>query len=387
MAAADRHRPPNAASSTPPDRTSSPDDAPPGSGSGDQSASTRGEAPATDRAVRGLFVLALLYTLHVASIVLVPVVVSVLLAFLFAPVVTALTRLRMRRWVGAAVVVTMLVGAVGAGAYFLAGPAQRWLDELPRTLYRAEAQFRELIQPVEQVGDAADQVEDLTRGEEEEEQTIAVREDGFREEMMSRVRGGIAGAVVVAALLYFLLAWGHLLMQKLARILSGSEARRKAFHVARACQRDVSTYLLLVTMINVALGIAVGGAMALLDMPNPALWGVMAAILNYIPYVGAILGMGVVGLVALAAFQDPGSALLVAGVYLLLTGLEGNVLKPLILGRRLTLNPVAIFLGLLFLGWIWGAVGALVSVPLLAAVKVTADHVESLRPVSTLLGR
>lgn len=344
----------------------------------------------SERAGRALSVLAFLGAiagLYFGRPILMPIVVSLLLAFLFAPIVTGLTRVGMPRWLGSAVVVLGLLGLLGGGAYLLQGPVDRWLEEAPQALARAEVRLREFLAPVEQVGAAADQVEEIANGGEEAETVRVEAAGGFKSAVFDRTRGAVAGGVVVLGLLYFLLSWGHLFKLKLGRVLSTKEERRHAWRLARTVQQDISTYLLTVTGINILLGTAVTAAMALMGMPSPLLWGVMAAVLNFIPYFGAIIGMAILGIVGFAVFEAPGTAVLVALVYLLLTGLEGNVLKPMILGQRLRLNPVALFVGLLFWGWIWGIVGAIVAVPLLSVLKLWSDHYRPLAPVATFLGR
>lgn len=335
-----------------------------------------------------LVVIAVLYTLYVARPILVPVVVSLLLSFLLAPGVAALVGSGVPRWLSSAVVVVALLAAVGGVGYALSGPVQRWLEEAPRALARAEVRIQRLLQPMDEVGRAADQVEEIAGGQQSPADTVQVEDGGgFRSAAIDRLRSGLGGAVVVVGLVYFFLSWGPIFQRKLARVVHPPERRRTVLEIAARVQRDVSTYLLTMTGINVVLGMAVAGAMALLGMPNPLLWGVLAALLNYVPYFGALVGMAVMGLVGLTVFEEPGRAILVAGVYGALTGLEGNVLKPMILGRRLTLNPVAIFVGLLFWGWIWGVVGALMAVPLLSALKLCCDQYEPLAPLGTFLGR
>ena len=140
------------------------------------------------------------------------------------------------------------------------------------------------------------------------------------------------------------------------------------------------------TLINVGVGVAVGVGVWLLQMPNPVLWGVLACVLTYIPYLGAVVGIGILGLAALLAFDDLGHALAVPGVYLVVSFLEGNFITPLVLGRRLTLNPVVIFVGLLFWFFLWGIPGALLAVPILAICKIVCDHVDTLAPIGEFFG-
>jgi predicted PurR-regulated permease PerM len=188
-------------------------------------------------------------------------------------------------------------------------------------------------------------------------------------------------------LLYFLLVSGDLFLRKLVRVTPTLAGKRKAVEVAHRVQGDLARYLATITAINVGLGVAGGLAMALLGMPNPALWGAMAALFNFVPYVGAVVGTGIVGVVAALTFGDGPRWLAAPLVYFALTGLEGYLVTPMILGQRLRLNPVAILLGLLFWGWLWGIAGAFLAVPLLVALKILSENLPRLEPVNEFLGR
>jgi predicted PurR-regulated permease PerM len=139
--------------------------------------------------------------------------------------------------------------------------------------------------------------------------------------------------------------------------------------------------------VNVGFGIAVGSGLWLVGMPNPILWGILAGVLNYVPYLGGLVGYIIVGFVALTVFDTTGRALMAPGVYFLLNIIEGNIITPAILGRELTLNPVMIFAWLIFWGWIWGIPGALLAIPLLTMTKIIADNIEILTPLGSFLGR
>ena len=147
----------------------------------------------------------------------------------------------------------------------------------------------------------------------------------------------------------------------------------------------ISTYLFTVTLINISLGVVVGLAMYALKVPNPALWGVMVGLFNFIPYLGDIVSFSVLTIVGLLTFEEIWRSLMVPGVFYLVTALEGYVLTPLILGRRLSLNPVAIVLSVLFWGWMWGVLGGLLAVPILVVIKTVCDHVESLKAFGEFL--
>jgi predicted PurR-regulated permease PerM len=152
-------------------------------------------------------------------------------------------------------------------------------------------------------------------------------------------------------------------------------------------EEHISKYLVTMTLINVGLGVAVGGAMRLADMPNPVLWGVTAAVLNFVPYLGPVVTLGMIALVSLLTFEDLGRAFVAPGLYLGLNALEGYLVTPMLLGRRLLLNPVVIFLGIIFWGWLWGIPGALLAVPILVTFKIFCDHIGPLSPIGECLGR
>jgi predicted PurR-regulated permease PerM len=191
---------------------------------------------------------------------------------------------------------------------------------------------------------------------------------------------------VVIVLLYFLLASGDLFLRKLIKVLPTFKDKKRAVEIAREVESNISTYLFTVTLINAGVGVAVGVGVWLLKMPNPVLWGVIACVLSYIPYLGALVGVGILGLAALLVFDDLGHALAVPAVYLAVSFVEGNFITPLVLGRRLTLNPVVIFVGILFWFFLWGIPGALLAVPTLAVFKIVCDHVDTLAPVGEFFG-
>src|SRR5436309_600589 len=188
------------------------------------------------------------------------------------------------------------------------------------------------------------------------------------------------------AFLFFLLASGDLFLRKLISALPRLADKRRAVEIARQIENDISAYLLTITMINGGLGLSVWGAMALLKVPNPLLWGVTAWATNYIPYLGAMFMYCVLTMVGFLTFDTVGHALLVPAAFGVCNILEAYLVTPLVLGRRLTLNPVVIFLALTFWGWLWGVTGALLAVPIMVVFKIFCDHSEPLAPIGEFLG-
>jgi predicted PurR-regulated permease PerM len=338
-------------------------------------------------ALAGLLAVAALHALRVARPFLLPVVIAVLASFLLAPLVSRLCRWRVPRGLAAASVLVALVGVVVLALSATLAPANEWLNQAPDHLSQLEARLNTALRPVEQVEEAAAQVEKLaTLGV--PEPTVKVSDKvSLGESIVSRTWSLLASSVVVLALLLFLLATKDPFLRKLVRILPRLEDKRRAVCIAGQIQRDISSHLSTITLINIGLGLCVWAAMSLLGMPSPLLWGVMCAALNFVPYLGAVVGMLIVGAVALLTFDDTWRALAVPLTYGVATGVEGNLLTPAVLGRRLSLDPIVVFLALLFWGWVWGIPGFLLAVPMLLVGKTICDHVPCLATIGDILDR
>jgi predicted PurR-regulated permease PerM len=349
----------------------------------------RGPVDIRSLALSGLFLLALFYTLYLARAIFLPIVLALMLHFLLRPVVSGLKTLRFPEPLGAAVVIGAFAGVVTIGAYWLSGPASLWIAQIPQNLRQIEWKLRDFKRSVEKVSKATEQVEQITKVGEKttpEVVKVEVQQSWIVDSMLNVTLSVVAGAVVMIILLYFLLASGDLFLLKLVRVLPRLQDKKTAVTIVQHVQTDVSRYLSTVTLINGCLAAVVSLAMFLLDMPNPILWGVMAGALNFIPYLGAITSTVVLSLVALLSFYDVWQALRVPLIFIGLTSIEGLLITPLIVGRRLTLNPVVIFIWLTFWGWMWGAPGALLAVPMLATFKILCDHLPPLSPIGEFLG-
>jgi len=163
--------------------------------------------------------------------------------------------------------------------------------------------------------------------------------------------------------------------------------KRTAVEIARQAEASISTYLITALAINVGEGLVVAGALYLLGMPNPALWGALVVLLEFVPYLGAITIMIVLTIAALTTFDSVSHALLIPAAYLAVNLIQANLVSPLLYSRRLTLNPVALFVGLAFWWWIWGIPGAFIAVPLMATFKIFCDHIATLAPIGEFLGQ
>ena len=337
-------------------------------------------------AITGLFVLAVFYTIYFARPFLLPIVLAVLLDFLLSPVIRFLRGFRLPEPVGAAIVVAGLLGLVGAGAYSLADPAREWVAKAPASIQKVQSRLRDLRKPVEQVSRTADQVEAATNIGKSGVQEVVVRRPQMSERFFGSTQTFLIGAFEMLAMLYFLLAAGDLFLQKVIKVLPLLQDKKKAVMIARETEASISTYLFTVTLVNAGLGLVVALAMTLVGMPNPLLWGTLAALAEFVPYAGAGAMLVILSLAGLVTFPQVGHAMLVPGAYLAVNLVQVNFVSPTVLGRRLTLNPVAILVGLVFWWWLWGVGGAFIAVPLLATFKIFCDHIESLAPIGEFLG-
>ena len=335
----------------------------------------------------GLFVLAVLYTLHFARSFLLPIVLAILLDFLLSPAVRWLKRLRVPEPFGAALVIFAVLGGIGGTVYYLAEPAAGWVQRAPESLGQVQRKLQSLRRPVEQVTRAAETVQEATDvGGTKGTTQVTIAGPSLTKQIFGGTTTFLGAAAIVVFLTYFLLAAGDLFLQKLIKVLPQFKDKKRAVAIAREIEAQTSVYMLTSTLINAGVGVLTGLAVWAVGMPNPALWGVVAAILNFVPYIGALVTVAVLGLASLLAFDSPGRALIVPGIYFVINTIEGNLLSPMILGSRLRLNTVAVFIGLIFWWYIWGIPGAIMAVPMMATLKIFCDHFDGLAPIGEFLG-
>jgi predicted PurR-regulated permease PerM len=339
-------------------------------------------------ALKGLFILALLYTLHFARVFLLPLFVALIGTFLLRPLVRWLrcSRLHLPEAVSAAGILLVIGLLIAYQAMVLREPLVDWLNEAPARIAEVQAKLRG---PITVVRDATKQLSAVAKDTEAEPTPVVVVRDtgsGWGETLVTWIPVLIGYTVVTAILLFFLLAYGELFLLKVVRLMPTLSDKKNAVETAHMIERQTSVYLGTITVINIGLGAAIGAAMGLVGLPNPWLWGAMAGVLNFVPYLGALVGVIVVGLVGLTHFDSVGYALLAPLCYYVLTASEGYIVTPILLGRRLILNPVVVFLSLVFWGWLWGIPGMLLAVPVTAIVKIMCDQIKRLEAIGEFLG-
>jgi predicted PurR-regulated permease PerM len=335
----------------------------------------------------GIFIILLTGALYFGKEILLPIALAFMLTLTLSPVVRYLAKFRIPEVVSALVIVLAVVGSTAVGIYYLSGPVSGWIDGAPQTGRQIRSKIESMRAPVDAAVNASKQVEEITSGGSDPTvQKVVVQQPG----LLARAAGGAVSlgstAGITIVLLFFLLASGKLFYEKLVRILPTMTEKKRAIRVVYAVEEEVSAYLLTISAINAALGVVISAVMWALGMPNPILWGVMAAALNFVPYVGALVGAAVVAVVALVSFDTPGAALLPPVLYFVCTTIEGQFITPALLGKRLEMNTVVVFLSVAVWGWLWGVLGALMAVPLLVSLRVLCDHFESLSSLGEFLG-
>jgi predicted PurR-regulated permease PerM len=335
-------------------------------------------------ALTGLFILAVFYTIYFMRSVLLPLVLALLLSYLLRPIVRGLARLKIPLPVGAAVILIGLFVLIGYGISALATPTVAWLQKAPAGLTELQRKLMPVKKSVAQVTQATGEIEKLATTN-AEIKTVEVKRHPITETFFTRTPEFIASAVLSSILLYFLLVYDQVFIAKLVKLLPTLSDKKTAVAIAHDIESQVSRYLFTITAINACLGLAVGTAVGLLGLRNPVMWGVMVALLNFVPYLGALTGIICMTIGATLSFDSLGYALIFPAVYLAFGTLEGSFITPWIMGRSLTLNPVIILLSLTFWGWMWGIVGIILAVPILAAFKIFCAHIKPMEPLAEFL--
>ena len=337
-------------------------------------------------ALTGLLVLAIFYTMYFMRGILLPLVLALLLSYLLRPIVRAFARVHIRPAFGAAIVLLGLVAVVGYAISFLAAPAASWLEKAPYSIQTIQWKLLPLRQPIQNVAKASSEIEKLaTPNAQQAKPVVEVKQHPISDLVYVRGPELVVSIVLLLILLYFLLAYDGVFLTKLIKLLPTLTDKKRAVSIANEIEAHVSRYLLTVTIINIGLGIAVGTTAGFLGLRNPAMWGVMVAVLNFVPYLGALTGIICMTLGAILSFDSVGYAFIFPAMYLVFAMLEGNFITPLVMGRSLTLNPVMVLLSLTFWGWMWGVPGVILAVPILAAFKIFCAHIKPIEPIAEFL--
>lgn len=331
-----------------------------------------------------LVALAIAYTLFHAASLFLPIFLALFFTMLFRPAVDQLRRIGMPDPVGAAFVITLAGGGLVVGLLAVSAPLDAWIDRLPQLLPEIKDKLRDITASVEQAQEVTEEIQDVASITTTEAGAV-VAGPGLAERAFGGLTAFTVTVLATVVLLYFLLAKGRKTVARMLVAIKEPERRERWGMVVEQVQSEIAAYLVTVTAINVALGVVVAVVMMALGMPNPIVLGVLTVLANFVPYVGPLVLFGVIGVVSLVTFDTWIEISVPLLAFIGLTALEGQFLTPSILGKRLTLNPIAVFLSMLFWGWLWGIAGAFLAVPILVAIRVMARHIDIMAFLRPLL--
>jgi len=343
-------------------------------------ARSRGTLP-----VVGLFALALVAAIYLGRAILMPILFGMFMAMVLAPLVEKLSRLRVPEPLGAAIVMMAMVGMLVLAVELLVLPAWDMLAELPIQVQALLGQLLEWVRGF-RLGnwltprDSAD----LSKQATAQATAQGISMTGV---LLKSAQSLIISAISASLLAYFLLSSGDLFLTKLVRVLPSVRDKVRAVTVVRTVQREVATYFASLTMINIGLGVAVTLLTWAFGLPMPWFWGAIVALFNFVPYVGASVSALLLLLAGMAFTESTGQALLLLACFVGVTFVEGQLINPLLVGKRLALNPTVVFVALVFWAWMWGVGGMLLAVPLLIIIKKFADQTPGWEAVAEFLAR
>jgi predicted PurR-regulated permease PerM len=335
----------------------------------------------------GLFVLALLATAYVGSEIVLPLVFAIILNLLLQPALRMLERLHLPRILAALLLILALLGTIVGLGTAISGPASTWAAKLPQGITRLQERLSFMHEPINTLQRSLQQVEDIGGTGPSPNAAASALGPTLLTKLFRGTRNFASGFFTTVLFLFFLLVSGDTFLHRLVEILPRFSSKRQVVDISQQVESDISAYLVTITIMNAAVGIATALTMWLTGVGDPILWGTVAVLLNYVPILGPVLGVLIFLLVGLLTFDTLWQALLPAGLYLGIHLIEGETITPMLLAKRFTLNPVLVILSLVFWFWMWGIPGAILSVPMLAIAKIICDRVRPLAAFGHFLER
>jgi predicted PurR-regulated permease PerM len=335
-----------------------------------------------------LATLAFGYTLWAAQELLLPILLAAFFALVGNPILRLLGKLRLPRLLAALLVLAGGLAIAGTLTLQLAEPAGEWVRQVPKELKQVGPKLRQMTKPLQDANRAAQNFARAAGGENTAKPVQVVKtelDDPYR--ALTSTPKRVAQVLAVVLLTFFFMVFGESLQRNAIALLPSQQQKKLTIDILHSIEREISRYVLTISLINTGLGLALAGALYALGTPlqEALLWGTMAAILNFAPFVGPLIGVAVMLVMGLVAFDELWPSLLPAGLYLGLHTIESQVVTPLVLGRRMRLSPLVLMLALMFFGWLWGIVGLLLAVPLLVCVKLVLARIEGLDGWARLL--
>lgn len=345
-------------------------------------------------AVIGIFVILLGATVAYARVFLMPVTAAVLLFFVFVPIRRWLWRKGIAPVVSATGITILLIAFLLVMGSMLFVPARQLMNDLPQISQQLEEKLGTLRESVQSLRKAAEKLDEIADAKPETPAaTPTVVQSGGASVSSGVVTAATAYVpaffsqlLLTLLLLYFMLASGDLLYLKIVQSFDTMRDKRRAYLALREIEDSIGNYLGAITIINLCLGFAIGTVLYSLGMPSASMFGAMAFLLNFIPYIGMLMGTAVIGVVGLVSFDGYFVPLLAALSYVFINSIEGQIITPYFISRRLRMNTVVVFLSVALWAWLWSVIGMIVAVPLLVVIRVLSEHIPALEKFGNFLG-
>lgn len=303
-----------------------------------------------------------------------PIFAGLILYFCFCPVVDKLQTFKVSRWISSFMIVTMLGATAFTGLYYLASPVYDILQTSGSSLKVLEQKLTFLKQPMQKITAAEKEVERLTETDGQKVMQVTVQEGSMTESLFYGVQNFALTFFTIVVIFFFLLIYGDVLFCKLKRVLPYGRESDFEGSLLHKIQHGTCYYLFAITCINTILGCAIGGALYVQGFPNAFLWGAVGGILNFIPYVGCIVGASLVFLITLSTSPNGAELFMPALTYFLINTIEGQFITPTVVGKALRLNPLVILLALIYWGSIWGVAGMFIAIPVLIVMQIIGTY-------------
>jgi predicted PurR-regulated permease PerM len=334
-----------------------------------------------------LATLASLFALWATRDLLIPLLLAMFFALIGNPIIRALKGMYVPRFLGGLLVIGAGVAATGMLVNQLAEPASAWVRQAPAELHQLAPKLRALLRPVQEANTAAQSIaQAASSGGAKPVQVIRTEVNDPWSAFLTTPRW-VASVLAVVLLTYFFMVYGEDFQRKAIAMLSTRQQKRVTADILTAIEVEMSRYVLTITVINFFVGALLAGILVAIGLPlqQALLWGTAAAILNFAPYVGPMIGVALMLLMGFVNFQGLFASLLPAMVYLGLHVLEGEIITPIILGRRMAISPLVLILSLMVCSWLWGIAGLLLAVPMMVCVKIVLSKIDGLTPWASLL--
>lgn len=339
-------------------------------------------------------ILATLYTFYFAAQIILPIVLAIALALLLqVPFRFLNKKLHIPRFLAALLLTLSLFGIVGAIATAISVPAAGWLAKAPESLPALQKKLAPLSRPIrafqkgyERIHDQMGMNQSQTSNAPNFQQHSGVGSfGGVGRSVLLSTRDLLSGMFTMMLTLFFLLMQGDTLMRRWLEVIPNAKNKDNASKIVVQIEQNISTYLAIITVMNILVGSANLVQCWLLGIPNPLLWGVLAFLFNYIPIIGPLFGIVIYFFVGVFTFSSIWQMFLPPLIYFLIHLIEGECVTPMLLAKRYTLNPLLVIVFLLFWDWLWGTVGAFLAVPLLMVLKIVCDHIDSLKALGYVM--